>query len=215
MLAIHCWFIELNMMDTYETPIALRQGLCSRRITKVISVEGIPTNYLFRGRWCGSYLICGTTAMMWSHGNTFRIHYNDVIMGAMASQITSLTIVYTAVYSGVDQRKRQSSASLAFMRWIHWWPVNSPQKWPVKRNLFPFDDVIIFLDLFTDGFPAEGANNADLWCYLSCKPEQAIEQTVVLIRDVTWCHNNGNRYSSIGLMRYICFGGSHHIDVIY
>ena len=35
-------------------------------------------------------------------------------MNAMASQITSLTIVYSAVYSGADQRKHQSSASLAF-----------------------------------------------------------------------------------------------------
>ena len=40
-------------------------------------------------------------------------HYNDVIMGAMASQITSLTSVYSTVYSGAYQRKHQSSASLA------------------------------------------------------------------------------------------------------
>ena len=46
-------------------------------------------------------------------------HYNDVIMGAMASQITSLTVVYSAVYSDVDQRKHRSSASLAFVRGIH------------------------------------------------------------------------------------------------
>ena len=42
-------------------------------------------------------------------------HYNDVIMGAIASQITSLTIVYSTVYSDADQRKHQSSASLAFV----------------------------------------------------------------------------------------------------
>ena len=42
------------------------------------------------------------------------LHYNDVIMSAMASQITSLTIVYSTVYSGADQRKYQSSVSLAF-----------------------------------------------------------------------------------------------------
>ena len=40
-------------------------------------------------------------------------------MGAMASQITSLTIVYSTIYSGADQRKRQSSASLAFVKGIH------------------------------------------------------------------------------------------------
>ena len=53
-------------------------------------------------------------------------HNNDVIMGAIASQITSLTIVYSTVYSDVDQRKHQSSASLAFVRGIHRRPVNSP-----------------------------------------------------------------------------------------
>ena len=49
-------------------------------------------------------------------------HYRDAIMGAVASQITSLAIVYSTVYSGADQRKHQSSASLAFVRGIHRWP---------------------------------------------------------------------------------------------
>ena len=69
--------------------------------------------------------------------------YSDVIMGAMASQITSLTIVYLTVYSGPDQRKHQSSASLAFVRGIHRSPVNSPHKWPVTWKMFPFDDVVM------------------------------------------------------------------------
>ena len=64
-------------------------------------------------------------------------------MSAMASQITSLTIVYSSVYSGADQRKHQSSASLAFVRGIHQWPVNSPHKRPVSRQMFPFDDAIM------------------------------------------------------------------------
>ena len=73
----------------------------------------------------------------WFCENTFRVfkspsfvnfHYNDVIMGAMASQITSLTI-YSTVH--------QSSASLAFLRGIHRWPVNSPRKWPVTRKMSP------------------------------------------------------------------------------
>ena len=58
--------------------------------------------------------------------------YGDV----MASQITSLTIVCSNVYSGTDQRKHQSSASLAFVRGIHQWPVNSPHKGPVTRKRF-------------------------------------------------------------------------------
>ena len=72
-------------------------------------------------------------------------HYHDVIMGAMASQITSLVIVYSVAYPGADQRKHQSSASLAFERGIHRWPVNSPHKGPVTRKMFPFDDVIMGL----------------------------------------------------------------------
>ena len=74
-------------------------------------------------------------------------HYGDVIMGAKASQITSLVIVYSAFYSGTDQRKHQSSASLAFVRGIHRGTVNSPHKWPVTRKMFPFDDVIMCSDI--------------------------------------------------------------------
>ena len=78
-----------------------------------------------------------------AHGLSLAIHYDDVIMTMLASQITSLAIVYSIVYSGVDQRKHQSSASLAFVREIHRGPVNFPQKWPVTRKIFPFDDVIM------------------------------------------------------------------------
>ena len=64
-------------------------------------------------------------------------------MGAIASQITSLTIVYPTVYSDADQRKHQSSASLAFVRGVHRGPVNSPHESPVTRKMFPSDDVIM------------------------------------------------------------------------
>ena len=64
-------------------------------------------------------------------------------MGAMASRITSLTIVYSTVYSDADQRKRQSYALLAFVRGIHHGPVHSPHKWPVTWKMSPFNDVIM------------------------------------------------------------------------
>ena len=70
------------------------------------------------------------------------LYYSDVIVSTMASQITSLTIVYSTVYSNEDQTKHQSSASQAFVRGNHRWPVNSPHKWPVTRKMFPFNDVI-------------------------------------------------------------------------
>ena len=66
-------------------------------------------------------------------------------MSATVSQITSLTIVYSTVYSGTDQRKHQSSASLAFVQEIHRWPVYSPHKGPVTWKMFPFDDVIMIM----------------------------------------------------------------------
>ena len=72
-------------------------------------------------------------------------HYNDGIMGATASEITSLAIVYSSVYSGADETKHQSSASLSFVWWIHRWPVNSPHKWPVTWKMFLFDDVIVLM----------------------------------------------------------------------
>ena len=66
-----------------------------------------------------------TTSRPILNNNPPPIHYIDVIMTTMASQITSFTVVYSAVYSDADQRRHQSSASLAFVwgirrdRWIH------------------------------------------------------------------------------------------------
>ena len=66
-------------------------------------------------------------------------------MSAMASPIIGILIVYSTVCWSADQRKHQSSASLAFVRGILRWPVNSPHKGPVTRNMFPVDDVIMLL----------------------------------------------------------------------
>ena len=87
-------------------------------------------------------------------------HYNDVIMSTMASQITSLAIVYSAVffYSGADQRKHQSSASLAFVRGIHRGPVNSLHKRPVTRKMLTFDDVIMKFAIWWIGQKRKLAN---------------------------------------------------------
>ena len=94
----------------------------------VIGIEGMAT--------------CACLPYTWDY-LTPRIHYCDVIMGMIASQITSLTIVYSTVYSGADQRKHQSSESLAFVRGIHRGPVNSLHEWPVTRKMFPFDEVMM------------------------------------------------------------------------
>ena len=70
-------------------------------------------------------------------------HYNNVIMRAMAPQITSVSIVCSTVYSDAYQIKYQSSASLAIVSGIHRWLVNCPHKGPVTRKKFSFDDVIV------------------------------------------------------------------------
>ena len=117
----------------------------------VEALNGLRTEYLWQKKNTFAFFICwhwkATCVCNYSSWNTrTRLsysHYNDVIMGAITSQITSLTIVYSTVYSGADQRKYQSSALLAFVRGIHRGQVNSPHKWTVTRKTFPFDDVIM------------------------------------------------------------------------
>ena len=87
--------------------------------------------YCVRHNWCSCwYKIYITLMSQWAR--------------CRLSQITSLGIVYSTVYSGAHQRKHQSSASLVFVWGIHRGPVNSPHKRPVTRKMFPFDDVIMY-----------------------------------------------------------------------
>ena len=105
-------------------------------------------------------------------------------MGAMVSQITSLTIVYSTVYSGADQRKHQSPASLAFVRGIHQWPVNSPHKWPVTRKMFPFDDIIMI----------DSANGL--------LPNRTEPLTELLINEILW-HSPESNYTTSALATFL------------
>ena len=81
-------------------------------------------------------MACQSTLRMLSH-------YSNAIISAMASQTTSISIVYSTIYWGADQRKHKNSASLGFVRGIHRWPLNSPHKGPVTRKMFSFDVVIM------------------------------------------------------------------------
>ena len=128
----------------------LRITLRSFINAKCFNKHGLSVDkVLRRGRWCkwpfGSglcHVMYGCVESYGKHSHCCQelmSHYSDVIMGAMALQITSLTTVYSTVYSGADQRKHQSSASLAFVGWIHRWPRNA------TRKMFPFDDVIVIL----------------------------------------------------------------------
>ena len=83
------------------------------RDLKIISEYS--SRWFFTGIW--------TVAWLWQcqlskHNSMCTMHYIDVIMTTMASQITSFTVVYSIVYSQIKE-KHQSSASLAFVRGVH------------------------------------------------------------------------------------------------
>ena len=99
-------------------------------------------------------------------------------MSAVVSQITGVSMVYPTVCLGTDQRKHQSSASLAFVRGIHQWLVDSPHKAPVTRKMFPFDDVIMI-------FPMLWRVMYYWWSYRCFKA--TIDDKPVLLQVMTWC----------------------------
>ena len=129
-------------------------------------------------------------------------HYADVIMGTMASQITTPTIVYSTVYSGADKRKHQSSASLAFVRGIHRWPGNSPHKWPVTRKMFPFDDVTM-VNWFERDHPCNcRCCSIYLYQYI-CKGTTAkINMSFFDFRESSWLITISISFSLIGLSKW-------------
>ena len=129
------WMIELLKKNIKFSCIGQKNARCSCDVgintDVLLSLDGL-WEVLFH-IWTPSFMSLLLTCT----------HCNDVIMSAMASQNTDLTIVYSTIYSGVDKRKYQRSASLAFVCGIHRWPVNSPHKWPETRKMFPFWCVIM------------------------------------------------------------------------
>ena len=116
----------------------------------------------------------------------FFCHYGDVIMGAVVSQITSVTIVYSIVCSGADLRKHQSSVSLAFVRGIHRWLVNSPHEGPVRRNLSPFDDVIMCVQSGTNVLAFITDTPCIVMFYLTAFWHNSLDyENYLLLRDVS------------------------------
>ena len=98
-------------------------------------------------------------------------HYNGVIMSEIASQITSLAIVYSTVYSRHRSKETSKRRVTGLLRGIHRWPVNSPHKGPIMRKMFPFDDVIIW---WCSGRPLYPQ---DLWTILRiCQKQIEIKQ---------------------------------------
>ena len=131
-IMVTVWYIQVHIYG-YTTLIPSPTGLiCHYKQLVIIYSDTFDVLYL-------RLLATVCTVSPW----LYPIHYNDVVMSTMASQITILTIAYSIVYSDVDQRKHQSPASMAFVRGIHRSPVNSLHKGPVTQKMFPFNDVII------------------------------------------------------------------------
>ena len=136
----------------------------------------------------------------------------DVIMSTMASQITSLTIAYSTVYSGTDKRKYQSSASLAFVRGIHWAQRASSGEnysiWWRHHDCFALIHAILVIAAPADALEPTGANPAAdtvltifihfFSMYLSI-PKTIHRMTSFEIaneipRNIEWCWNDPGRY---------------------
>ena len=84
------------------------------------TLEDIDINYQTTTKHKKARIMCKFLHAIYNISHlVLYYHYNDVIMTTIAPQITSLTVVYSTVYSHADQRKHQSSASLAFVWGIH------------------------------------------------------------------------------------------------
>ena len=104
-----------------------------------LKISSAKWRSFFRVSWCGGAWIHRILELL-----TEGRHYGDVIMGAIASQMTSLTIVYSTTYF-----RRSKKASKLRVTGLCVGnspvPVNSSHKWPVTRKTFPFDDVIMVM----------------------------------------------------------------------
>ena len=121
-----------SLLDTRDSGISRNPLACLHRCTAACVPNGILNAN-----------VSGNTFGAGCMNKYLTNYYADVIISTMASHITIVSSVYSIVCSGADQRKHQSSASLAFVRGIHRWPVNSPHKVPVTRKMFPFEYVVM------------------------------------------------------------------------
>ena len=149
---LHCW--RTGVTSFLHWPMDLCTPLCTGAEVDVLhlSWDAVGTGLVLHvevfGRCWTTRATFGITAApdVIHHYKDMETYYSDVIMSAMASQITGVSIVYLTYCSGADQRKHQSSPSLAFVRGIHRWPVNSTHKGPVTRKLYPFDAGVMTIE---------------------------------------------------------------------
>ena len=101
---MYCVKLTVSIQTTYSCTKILLRPWCKRLLSSVSRKPQVSFRAFLGVQWKSKEHI---------------LHYIDVIMTTMASQITSLTVVYSTVYSDADLRKHQSSASLAFVWGIH------------------------------------------------------------------------------------------------
>ena len=95
----------LNHSNAVHRSFVIKHFMLFKMLTKYMYVESIVNS----------------TSDFYSTFDIAISHNSEVIISTLASQITGVSIVYSTVCSGADQRKHQSSASLVFVRGIHWW----------------------------------------------------------------------------------------------
>ena len=130
-------------------------------------------------------------------------------MSAIASQTTGVSIVCLTDCPGANQRIHQNSASLAFVRGIHRWPMNSPYKGPVTPKMFPFDDVIMAESNFISWYHHDVYESSStlyktsLVCCISPRVSPYITIATDLVRmilkSIIWAHD----IFSIEIIRFI------------
>ena len=95
--------------------------------------HGVPFASLIKAK--PKFYVCLCCATCYTLHWTPIYHCNDVIMSAMASQITGVSIVCSTICSSADQRNHQSSASLAFVRGMHRSPVDPPSQMAINAEI--------------------------------------------------------------------------------
>ena len=149
-----CWYRCACLSALTSRPVTKPKSVRERYVLRICAPEYDVTRTRSRFTWSKTSLTISLQMVYTGRRNRIddrplsrpmitKLTDACAIAVTIASQITSLSIVYSTIYSDTDERKYLSSASLAFVRGIYRGPVNCPHKWPVTQKMFPFDDVIM------------------------------------------------------------------------
>ena len=144
-LNVDYWFITIGAW--------LQHWNCSE-IIQTTKMHYMQMTKCVRDHWVRTHTSrpeegCSSSGHAFHKGGENDAHYNDVIMSALASQITGVSAVYSTVFSGADLRKYQSSSSVVFVCVCEGGGGGGggggefSHKGPVTRKMFPFDVVIV------------------------------------------------------------------------